>query len=275
MKLLTLNTHSLVEESYKRKLSDFIAVIARELPDIMALQEVSQGQTSPALPDDRLSGYVPCDTQTVIREGNHALSVIERLRALDVHYHWSWLPVKLGYGIYDEGVAVLSRAPIEATDTLTVSRTHDYSHWKTRRLLGIRTNNLWFYSVHLGWWDDPEEPFNEQWASADAHMTSRGSVFLMGDFNSPAETRDEGYDLVLRSGWLDTYTLARDRDSGITVGGRIAGWTHRKLPAKGARVDHIFCNRPCQVVSSRVIFNGENHPVVSDHFGVMVEVEGV
>lgn len=273
MKLLTLNTHSLVEENYRRKLTDFVTVIARERPDIMALQEVSQGKDAPAVPKDQLNGYVSCGPRVIIREGNHALTVIEGLRTLGVRYHWSWLPVKRGYGIYDEGVAVMSRTPIEATDTLTVSRTDDYGHWKTRKLLGARVGNAWFYSVHFGWWDDPDEPFAEQWGRTDSHMQARGQVFLMGDFNSPAETRGEGYDLVLRSGWLDTYTLSRDRDHGITVGGRIAGWTHRELPSEGARVDHIFCNRPCKVITSQVIFNGENGPVVSDHFGVLADVE--
>ncbi len=275
MRLLTLNTHSLIEAHYKRKLSEFITAVARELPDVMALQEVNQKQNEAAVPQERLSGYVPCNSQAVIREGNHALSVAEGLYARGISFHWTWLPIKNGYGKYDEGVAVFSRTPIEAIDTVTVSRADNYHNWKTRKLLGIRVGDTWFYSVHFGWWDDPEEPFFEHWAKTDAHMASRGCVFLMGDFNSPAEKRGEGYDLVLRSGWLDTYSLARDRDSGITVSGRIAGWTHRELPAQGARVDHIFCNRPCRVSTSRVVFNGANEPVVSDHFGVMIETEDV
>lgn len=271
MKLLTLNTHSLIEENYKRKLADFITTVARELPDVMALQEVNQRQDAAAVPRDRLDGYVPCDPQAIIREGNHALAVVEGLRVYGMNYEWTWLPIKQGYGMYDEGVAVLSRAPIEATDTCTVSRTDDYTNWKTRRLLGIRVEDTWFYSVHLGWWDDSEEPFAAQWNRLNAHMRRRGQVFLMGDFNSPAETRGEGYELVLRSGWHDTYTLADIKGSGITVGSKIAGWTHRELPAQGARVDHIFCKPACRVNTSRVIFNGGDEPVVSDHFGLVTE----
>ncbi|MBQ9780215.1 MAG: endonuclease/exonuclease/phosphatase family protein [Clostridia bacterium] len=272
MKLLTLNTHSLIEDNYRQKLSDFIVAVSRERPDVIALQEVNQKQNVAAVPKDKLGAYISCDPSAVIREGNHALAVAEGLHAFDLVYHWTWLPIKRGYLHYDEGVAILSRAPMEATDTVRISRVNDYKNWKTRKLLGARVGDVWFYSIHLGWWDDPEEPFPAQWAKVNAHMARRGQVFLMGDFNSPAETRGEGYDLVTRDGWTDTYTAASVRDNGITVSGRIAGWTHRDLPAEGARVDHIFCNFPCRVSSFRVVFNGENEPVVSDHFGVLVDI---
>ena len=42
MKLLTLNTHSLIENSYEKKLADFISAIREIKPDIIALQEVNQ-----------------------------------------------------------------------------------------------------------------------------------------------------------------------------------------------------------------------------------------
>ncbi len=274
MKLLTLNTHSLVEEHYRRKLEDFLTATAREAPDILALQEVSQHQSRAIIDAARLmdTNYVPCAPQIPIRRGNHALSVAEGLRGLGISYFWTWLPVKRGYGIYDEGVAVFSRTPIAQTDILTVSSVRDYTNWKVRRLLGAQTNGIWFYSVHLGWWDDPEEPFAIQWARVNRHMADRGRVFLMGDFNSPAEVRDAGYDQMIRDGWQDTFTLAVHHDNGRTVSGKIAGWTTRDLPAGGARVDHILTNRPCTVISSQVIFNGEKDPTVSDHFGVLTEI---
>lgn len=42
MKLLTLNTHSLVEKNYPEKLDAFVSVISGIKPDIVALQEVNQ-----------------------------------------------------------------------------------------------------------------------------------------------------------------------------------------------------------------------------------------
>ncbi|MBQ8378789.1 MAG: hypothetical protein IJX42_06640 [Oscillospiraceae bacterium] len=42
MKLMTLNTHSLVEENYEKKLDTFVKGVISEKPDIIALQEVNQ-----------------------------------------------------------------------------------------------------------------------------------------------------------------------------------------------------------------------------------------
>ena len=39
------------------------------------------------------------------------------------------------------------------------------------------------------------------------------------------------------------------------------------------RLDYIFCNTQKKVKSSKVVCNGKNYPVVSDHYGVMIEVE--
>lgn len=39
------------------------------------------------------------------------------------------------------------------------------------------------------------------------------------------------------------------------------------------RLDYIFCNTQKKVKSSKVVCNGKNYPVVSDHYGVMIKVE--
>lgn len=47
MKLLTLNTHSLLEENFEKKLEWFVEIILKEKPDIIALQEVNQSMDAP------------------------------------------------------------------------------------------------------------------------------------------------------------------------------------------------------------------------------------
>ena len=42
MRLLTLNTHSHVEEDYREKLEAFVQAVSEEEPDVIALQEVNQ-----------------------------------------------------------------------------------------------------------------------------------------------------------------------------------------------------------------------------------------
>ncbi len=273
--LLTLNTHSLLEENADQKRHAFITAVTRESPDVIALQEVNQRMDAPPVSPSQLDGYLPCSPNVTVRADNHALAVARGLRERGVCYHWTYLPVKRGYGSYDEGVALLFRKPAQDLDVLTVSRRDDYENWKTRRVLGVNIGGTWFYSLHLGWWDDTDEPFAAQWRRLNAHMRKRGRAFLMGDFNSPSDLRGEGYDLVLSDGWTDTHTAAKQRSGCVTIPGAVAGWTDRPLSDGGARVDYIFCNFPCTSLASHVIFDGTDTPIVSDHFGLICQVGDV
>ena len=270
MKLLTLNTHSLIEAEYPAKREAFVQMITEEQPDIVALQEVNQTMNSKCVNPSLLRGYHAC-TEKSVGEDNHVYNVTRELAERGVFYYWTWLPVKTGYGQYDEGLAFLSRCPITETDVCTVSRRDDYGDWRTRKILGIRTEaapDTWFYSVHYGWWNDTEEPFAGQWQKTLAHLQNVPDVWLMGDFNNPAEVRGEGYDLVQSSGWRDSYTEAYIKDNGITVYKNIAGWNDN---TGGIRIDQIWHNREASVARSFVICNDAWYPTVSDHFGVFME----
>lgn len=276
MKLLTLNTHSLVEDHYESKLSAFVEAIQKESPDIIALQEVNQTACEAAVSQHLLTGYCSCDSSVVIREDNHVYNAVRLLTDGGMCYYWTWLPMKLGYNKYDEGVALMSRSPILETNMALVSDIDDYHNWKTRRLLGIRTKaapDEWFYSVHFGWWNDAEEPFQEQWQKTNTRMLRHENAWLMGDFNSPAEVRGEGYDLLLKSCWQDSYVLAERKDIGYTVGKVIDGWKDKITGTTGMRIDQIWCSRKVDVKSSKVIFNGICYPIISDHYGVMIVYE--
>ncbi|MBR5508850.1 MAG: endonuclease/exonuclease/phosphatase family protein [Lachnospiraceae bacterium] len=286
MKILTLNTHSLIEENYQEKLQKFAMIIQREQPDIIALQEVNQSVSAPLADPDRLTDYFPCqDNYVSIRQDNHAAQAAWLLHQAGLTYHWTWLALKLGYGKYDEGIALFSRQPITNTDSFRISLTSDYGNWKMRKVLGIQTQgrNDWFYTVHMGWWNDTEEPFQSQWKHLEFCLKEKkasGIVWLMGDFNSPAEIRAEGYDFIHCSGWKDTYLLAKQKDDGITVAGVIDGWRDKIKDSdshtnrNGMRIDHIWCSQNVPVISSNIVFNGSNGPVVSDHFGLMIHTKG-
>ncbi len=277
MRLLTLNTHSLAEEDCERKLIAFADAAAVLQPDVIALQEASQTAAAEEMPSCRLTGYRPCSASAVIRKDNYVCRAALLLAQRGVPFHWTWLPVKLGYGRYDEGIALMSRRPILETDVFCVSRCDDYYSWKTRKLLGIRTEgapDTWFCSVHFGWWNDAQEPFREQWQRTQAHLEPRAQVWLMGDFNNPASVRGEGYDLVERSGWHDSYVLAEKRTGRDTAGTGIDGWSDRTGEASGMRIDQIWCRRREQVAASEVVFDGVRFPIVSDHCGVMVDLQG-
>ena len=281
MKILTINTHSLQEENYEQKLCWFVESILKERPDIIAMQEVNQTADAPLMAPELLAGQYPVPGALPVRQDNHAANVALRLRNAGVNCYWAWVPIKLGYGKYDEGVAILSLGrPIRSTDVFPISKVRDYQNWRTRAVLGVQVEGHpdWFYTVHMGWWDDAEEPFLNQWNTLNACLTTRSlysAVWLMGDFNAPALVRGQSYDTIAASGWYDTYHTARIKGDGFTVPGIIDGWRERlgSVDAKGMRLDHIWCSKNRKVTSSEVLFNGTHYPIVSDHFGVMVTVK--
>ena len=272
MKLLTLNTHSLIIPEHEAKREIFVDFIAAEQPEVFALQEVNQTAAAPLLAEAP-AGYYPCPGNTVLlKADNHAAAVAKMLEARGVHYDWSWLPAMVGYDIYDEGAAVFSRAPITDAENLLLSQINDYSNWKTRRTLGVCAGDVWYYTVHMGWWKDEEEPFAAQWGTLSRAAGAKQTAFLLGDFNSEADVRGEGYDLILRSGWQDTYRLAQQRDDGYTVVQAIDGWRDAPDAAAKKRIDQIWCSRAAAIKSSRVVFNGLQEPQVSDHAGILIEL---
>ncbi|TYR80235.1 endonuclease/exonuclease/phosphatase family protein [Priestia megaterium] len=261
MKLLTLNCHSWQEKRQLDKIKCLAAAIKQNDYDVIALQEVSQHVNAPIAYDH-------------IKTDNYALILIEELRKLEVYdYQFVWDVAHLGYEVYEEGLAILTKHPIVEEHSFFVSKTSDINHWKTRRIVGAtisyKDQLLSFYSCHLGWWKDEEEPFQSQADALLAHIQKDHSFFLLGDFNNNAFIRNEGYDYLMKHDLYDTYELASEKDDGITVKGKIAGWDENK---EKLRIDLILASHPYIIHSSRVIFNDQNHPIISDHFGVTINM---
>lgn len=75
MKLITLNSHSLIEENYEEKFHRFIQGILTERPDILALQEVNQNMAeTEADPEElRETNFFPSPSSIPVRRDNHGL----------------------------------------------------------------------------------------------------------------------------------------------------------------------------------------------------------
>lgn len=281
MKLMTLNAHShsvdLPQSVSEKNLEGLAECIFRQQVDVIALQEVCQTQSAEIADAEEIHGCVQTGRQTVIRKDNYVLRLIHNLSQKGCRYHWSWHGIKVGYGIFDEGLAIVSRFPIRSVETYYLSDSHDYGNWKTRKAIAadicIGGRQTWFVCTHMGWWKDEEEPFAAQMERLQRELSAKeGGIFLMGDFNSPANERNTGYDYVKRCGWLDTWMLAGNKDHDITVPGKIDGWGAEA--GKGLCIDYIWSNCPADVVSSRVVFSGKEEPVISDHFGILAEICG-
>ncbi|MBN8199194.1 endonuclease/exonuclease/phosphatase family protein [Bacillus sp. NTK034] len=261
MKLLTLNCHSWQEDQQLEKIKILAETIKENFYDVIALQEVSQHFKAPLI-----DGH--------IREDNYALLLIEELRKIGVDdYVFIWDFSHIGYDIYEEGLAIMTRHEIKEDHSFFITNNRDRKNWKTRKIVGIKLvlqdRPISFYSCHLGWWHDEEECYKFQVESLLAKVPKDESAFLMGDFNSSAYVRNEGYDFLTGNGLYDTYELASRKDSGVTVKGKIAGWDNNK---HDMRIDLILSAQPVQPKYSRVIFNGTHKPIISDHYGVEIEM---
>ena len=164
MKILTLNTHSLAEENATEKMELFAGILEKEQPEVMAFQEVNQTMAEPFINEKEVCGYQPVKGfEGKMRRDNYGASLAEALRKKGLSYYWTWIPVKVGYDKYDEGLAIFSESPILSSCVFNLSASDDYYNWKTRKTLGIHTEKGWFFTVHMGWWKDEEEPFKAQW----------------------------------------------------------------------------------------------------------------
>lgn len=276
IKIITLNCHSLEEENYKEKLEEFVTATAGMKPQIIALQEVNQSIDSQTASEDLPEGYCPCEPGIVLKKDNHALNVAEKLRKLGYPMYWTWTPAKKGYDKYEEGLALFSVYPIDRAESTYTTISRDFDNWKVRKAVSvvctIGGRQIQFISVHMGWWEDREEPFISQWEKLEDIVNKNMNCFVMGDFNSPASMKNGGYDYIISKGWKDTYRLANKKDEGFTVCKKIDGWKD-KDSEKNMRIDFIFTNGTDDMTidSSSVVFNGKNGQVVSDHFGVMID----
>ena len=81
---------------------------------------------------------------------------------------------------------MLSKKPIAQVQQFLTSKTDDYENWKTRRILGIQPEGSsgWFFTIHMGWWNDEEEPFVDQWKCIQETLKDpkyrEGTIWLMG-----------------------------------------------------------------------------------------------
>lgn len=278
MKILTLNTHSLQEDNYEAKLQWFAESILRELPDIIAMQEVNQTANAELMEVEKLEGQYPIPGCMQIRKDNHAAVVANLLRKAGIDCYWVWLPVRRSHDNYDEGVAVISIGrKIRCVDKFPISKVNHYSNLRTRAVLGVQLEGLddWFYSLQMDRWEENGKGFLEQWKILNSCITGKrmcGTVWLLGDFHAPDSIHGQSYDHMVSCGWFDTYHLAVYKDRGVTVPDRIDG-QQPQAAEDDMRLDYIWCSRERMVHTSRVVFNGTKEPVVSHHFGVMIEIK--
>ncbi|HEL1691906.1 TPA: endonuclease/exonuclease/phosphatase family protein [Streptococcus suis] len=261
MKLLTVNVHAWLEEDQHEKLDILAQTIAQKQYDVIALQEVNQLMISPLVTKD-------------LRQDNYSLVLLEKLRELGVaDYSYFWSNSHIGYDRYDEGIAFLTKLPVYEVDAFYCSQKKDLTSILSRKIIGLTVlyekELIDLYSCHINLPDSKEENQLDNIRSIVERTSSGHLKILMGDFNTDALSDPQAYQAIKDLGLYDSYDLAEKKDRGITVEKAIDGWAGH---SQEKRLDYVFLNQKKQVQSSRVIFNGENRPIISDHFGVEVEI---
>lgn len=278
MKLLTLNTHSWIEESPLEKLEAIKEQLLVDSYDVISLQEVNQSMDAEEVEVD--SFFIAPNPDTVIKKDNFAFLLQQELLNSGLEYYWSWVPSHIGYDQYDEGIAILTRFKVTNARGILLSRNDDYIDYHTRKALEVRfqvnERNYLVYGLHFSWWQDETEsyPFLYEWNKLveawEVEARAGGYILLMGDFNNPAHIEEEGYSVVSKHPYIkDAFLDATLKNGSHTVEKRIDGWENN---SDLLRIDYIFVSSNLSVYSYETVFDGRTTPVVSDHFGVKVEI---
>lgn len=258
MKLLTLNCHSWQEENQLEKIKILAKTIIENNYDIIALQEVSQ----------RIDSEIVSDN---IKEDNYGMILLREIEKLgEASYDFFWDFSHIGYDIYEEGLCIITKKKMIEKESFFITNSEDKTFWKTRKIVRGTIGNIDIYSCHLGWFIDDEEPFKIQCENLMNKIKERKrKAILLGDFNNNAFTKNEGYAMLKSYGLIDSYHLANEKDDGFTIECEIAGWEGNK---EKLRIDIVFLTEEMEVLKCNTIFNGVNREIISDHYGVEVEI---
>ena len=116
----------------------------------MAFQEVNQTMAEPFINEKEVCGYQPVKGfEGKMRRDNYAASLAEELRKKGLFYYWTWIPVKVGYDKYDEGMAIFSKNPIHSSCVFNLSNTNDYHKLENQKSFRhTHRKGLVFYSTY-------------------------------------------------------------------------------------------------------------------------------
>ncbi len=259
--VLILNLHCYQEDNQDEKLSLIAKAIEEREADIVCLQEVAEHW------NDGAGDW----------NSNSAKIINDRLRK-PYHLYADWS--HLGFDKYREGVAILSRFPLQEQTSRYVSESHDVYSIHSRKVVMAQIQlpylgSINVFSAHLSWIEDGfKEQFDRlsDWA-ASRHTENVKATLLCGDFNITAGA--EGYRYVVDSHQYEDQFLAA-RSPGVfekVFKVNDPHWQH--YMADDYRIDFIFMhkNSTLKVVSGTVLFTDSDYGRVSDHCGYLMTFE--
>jgi len=225
--------------------------IIRRDADVVFLQEVAQYADRPIINED-------------IKESNYGYELQQLLEEKGCNYFYTYHPIKFSFNKYDEGLGILSKYPLKDIESNYISRTQNYSNWKSRKYLKATIKpfdkDIDLLTVHLGW-DSREESYLAQCEKLVKAITN-DSTIIGGDFNVSCGT--EYYQKTVDFGLIDLYGLDSIKKYDCTFENVL------DVHIESARIDYIFATQKYKVIEQEIIFK---NPKVSDHFGIFMKIE--
>ena len=255
MKILTLNLHCFAEKDIVKNQKNIVNAILEEDVDVILLQEVAQSKTGKIVFDD-------------VKEDNYGYKLKQDLAIAGVNYYYHYKFGNQAFGLYDEGLAILSKTKLTNKTHFYISKTIDYNNWNTRIIVSAKTvienKEIVFTSAHLGW-SDGVEVFEDQVDLLMNNLNSNEVNIIGGDYNISPGSKE--YNHFISKGYNDLFYNKEKEYYNIP--------THiSNIDQKdgSSRIDYIMSNKEFEVKNRKILFNSN---LVSDHYGVLLEIGSV
>ena len=256
MKLITLNLHLWQEENQIEKLKKVAQFIDENDIDVCFFQEVAQLDENPIIEKN-------------IKKDNNAYLINT---FLNKGYYLYFEYKKNGWGIYNEGLAILSKHPLIDKRWFYISKTNDPNDWHTRIIVKatINYNNqlIDLYSSHIGW-DNGEEKYFDQQEEYLKNINLNNKFILAGDFNCV-------YKSIQYNKWIEKGLISFVDKSNLNpyenpTFSKQLDFSTKELSNR--HIDYFFTNiKNIKVLNYKIYFN-EKDNLVSDHYLVMSEIK--
>ncbi len=261
LKVLILNLHCYQEDNQDYKFSQIAKAINELNADLVCFQEVAE------LWNNGAGDW----------NSNSAKIINDRLPT-PYHIHTDWS--HLGFDKYREGVAILSKYPLNNQDGRYVSGSHDAYSIHSRKVVMAQIEvpymgSVNVFSAHLSWWEDGfAEQFQRLCEWAQAKQSAKiNATLLCGDFNIAAGSI--GYRLIVDTHQYDDQYLAANAQGVFDKIFRVNDPYWNDYLSDDYRIDYIFLNKTSslQVTSAKVLFTDQDYGRVSDHCGFFMTFE--
>lgn len=261
LSVMILNLHCYQEDNQDYKFSQIAKAINEQEADVVCLQEVAE------LWNDGQGDW-----------DSNAARIINEQLATAYHIHADWS--HLGFDRYREGVAILSRYPIDDYDARYVSDNQDVFDINSRKVVMAAINVPYIglvniFSAHLSWLEGGfagQFQRLHEWAAGKQNPGTVATL-LCGDFNIAAGSG--AYQMVRTNyGYDDQYLAAQDVYQ-PEKNFRVDDPYWQQQLSQDYRIDYIFMDNTggLKAVAADTLFTDQDYGRVSDHNGYLLAFE--